>query len=643
MVEHQAPIIAFVWRPEEIIPPVTQMAHRTGSRAIFDVSTLGVEALRPFLRKADPAGQVRDIKISASTLMDPSLGPWLQETGVQDIWVECHPQFFPGDPAAVLERLRELSENHRCFPIIGDLNFLAAVLQDSSGIGRLVLKGCEASGFVSAETTLALYAAVKEMRPTASNSLDILIWGGVATPEAAAAFLATGAAGIVFESLHWLTDLVAIDDRQRQRLSRLRLDSTDLVGLDLEVPCRLFNKGNSLAFKEIKAFENSQCGAEITEASRRAFVSRVQARALHPLASHFSPDEVIPLGVEATFAASFVERFGAGTEGAVQAFMDEIRHACGLAEMKKDAWLDSPVAKEMGTLYPFIQGAMSWITEVPEFAAMVADAGGLPTIALGLMDAAALDRRLGGLPEIMGGRPYAVNVVSLAENPCRQAHLAWIKQHRPRFVVIAGGNLSFARELLECGLEVMYIAPDEALMRLALEAGVRYVICEGYEAGGHVGPHSTLTLAQMVAESETAPPISVPKLSPDPGRRHLQSGDRLYRRGARGGRHPDGHRLSGHPGDCGNPRLDGALSADDPGIAPGGNRRLRPGNRAAGAILEDPENRGDLIPGAGVCRGPPGRGRLSDENGGDGRGEPVRRGPGSGPARRGASFGAGLP
>jgi len=498
--EHRAPIIAFVWRPEEIIPPVTQMAHRTGSRAIFDVSTMGVEALRPFLRKADPAGQVRDIKISAATLMDPSLGPWLQETGVQDIWVECHPQFFRGDPSTVLERLRELSENHRCFPIIGDLNFLAAVLQDSLGIGRIVLKGCEASGFASGETTLALYAAVKEMRHTVSNSLDILIWGGVATPEAASAFLATGAAGIVFESVHWLTDLVAIDDRQRQRLSRLRLDSTDLVGLDLQVPCRLFNKGNSLAFKEIKTFENSQCGAEITEESRRAFVSLVQVRALHPLASHFSQDEVIPLGVEATFAASFVERFGAGTEGAVQAFMDEIRHACRLAEMKKDGWLDSPVAKEMGTLYPFIQGAMSWITEVPEFASMVADAGGLPTIALGLMDAAALDRRLGGLPEIMGGRPYAVNIVSLAENPCRQAHLAWIKQHRPHFVVIAGGNLSFLKELLECGLEVMYIAPDEALMRLALEAGVRYVICEGYEAGGHVGPHSTLTLAQMVVD-----------------------------------------------------------------------------------------------------------------------------------------------
>ena len=605
--------------------------------------TWKVEALRPFLRKADPAGQVRDIKISAATLMDPSLGPWLQETGVQDIWVECHPQFFRGDPTTALKRLRELSENYRCFPIIGDLNLLAAVLQDGWGIGRIVLKGCEASGFVSAETTLALYAAVKAMRQTASSPLDILIWGGVATPEAAAAFLATGAAGIVFESLHWLTDLVALDDRQRQTLSRLHLDSTDLVGLDLQIPCRLFNKGNSLAFKEIKAFEDSLCGAEVTEESRRAFVSRVQAKALHPLASHFSPDEVIPLGVEATFAASFVERFGAGTAGAVQAFLDEIRHACRLAELKKAVWLDSPVAQEMGTLYPFIQGAMSWITEVPEFAAMVADAGGLPTVALGLMDAAALDLRLGGLPKIMGGRPYAVNVVSLAENPCRQVHLDWIKQHRPRFVVIAGGNLAFAKELLECGLEVMYIAPDEALMRLALEAGVRYVICEGYEAGGHVGPHSTLTLAQMVVNLKRRHP----SLCQDC--RVILAGGIFNRETAF-----IAAMLGADAIQMGTAYLatqeiveTRALTAlyqqmilESP---PGETVVSGQDYRAAGAILADPENGSYLSPGAGVCRGPPGRGRLSGENGGDDRGEPLRGGPGSGPARRGASFGAYLP
>ena len=506
MAENRVPIIAFVWRPEEMAPPVSQMAHRTGSRAIFDFSMMGVDALLSFLRKADPSGQVRDIRISAPALMDPSLGQLLKETGVQNIWVECNPRFFRGEPSAFLQRLRDLSEDYRCFPIIGDLNLLGAILTDSPGIGRIVLKGCEASGFVSGETTLALYSAVKEMLRNPSKSWDILIWGGVTTPEAAAALLSTGATGIVFESVHWLTDLVAVDDLQRRRLSNLRLDSTDLVGLDLEVPCRLFNKGNSIAFKDIKRFESSLCGANITEESRRSFADRVSAGALHPLESHFTPDEIIPMGVETAFAASFAERFGTGTEVAVKSFMDEIRSLCHQAEVKKDCFLDSPAAGEMGVKYPFIQGAMSCITDVPEFASRVAEAGGLPTIALGLMDAETLDRRLGRLPEIMGRRPYAVNIVSLAENPFRETHLAWIKKNKPRFVVIAGGDLSPLRGLIECGMEVIYIAPDEALLSLALEAGVRYVICEGYEAGGHVGRHSTLTLAQRVLDLKRLKP-----------------------------------------------------------------------------------------------------------------------------------------
>jgi malonyl CoA-acyl carrier protein transacylase len=508
--EHRVPIIAFVWRPEEIIPPVIQMAHQTGSRAIFDFSLMGAEEFYSFLRKPDPAGHIRDIKISATVLIDPSLGRLLKETEVRNIWVECHPGFFGEDTAIVFQRLRELSDNYNCFPIVGDLDLLTTILKDSPGIRRVVLKGCEASGFVSGETTLVLYSAVKEMLRTNSKSPakspDILIWGGICTPEAAAAFLSTGATGTVFESVHWLTDLVAIDDVQRQRLSSLRMDSTELVGLDVQVPYRLFNKGNSLAFKEIKTFEDSLCGADNAEESRHSFVSLVNDRALHPLESRFSQDEVIPLGVEAAFARSFVERFGAGTGEAVKAFMEEIRNLCRLAEKKRDSFLDSPVAREMGTRYPFIQGAMSWITDVPEFASKVADAGGLPTIALGLMDGEALDRRLGRLPEIMGVRPYAVNLVSLAENPFRETHLTWIKKHRPRFVVIAGGDLSPLRELIKCGIEVIYIAPDEALLGLALEAGVRYVVCEGYEAGGHVGRHSTLTLAQMALELKQRKP-----------------------------------------------------------------------------------------------------------------------------------------
>ena len=500
MTEHRAPIIGFVWRSQEMVPQVTQMALRTGSRAIFDFSMLDVAEILSLMRKADLAVQVRDIKISAAAWMESSLEAMLKEAGAQNIWVECHPGILQADTPAFLQRLKQLSKAFRCFPIIGEVNLLKAVLADRSEIERVVLKGCEASGFVSRETTLTLYSMVKAMLRDSATSREILIWGGVSTPDAAAAFLSTGAAGIVFESLHWLTDLIAVDDLQRRRLSNLHLDATDLVGLDLQTPCRLFTKGNSIAFREIKRFERVLCGANVTAENRRSFLDRVMGEAVHPLESPFTLDDTTLLGVEAAFAGSFAERFGTKTEAAVKSFMDEIRGLCRLAEEKKNCFLDNAVARELGAQYPFIQGAMSWITDLPDFALRVAEAGALPTIALGMMDAQTLDRRLGNLPEIMGGRPYAVNFISLAENPFRQSHLAWLKKHKPRFVVIAGGDLSSAKELMEGGLQVIYIAPDESLLGLALDAGVRYVICEGYEAGGHVGRHSTLTLAQRVLD-----------------------------------------------------------------------------------------------------------------------------------------------
>jgi malonyl CoA-acyl carrier protein transacylase len=506
LAENEIPILAFVWRPADLCLPVCEMTQRTGTRAIFDLSEMSAEATLSFLKTADPACPFSDIKLSAAALMDPSVDRFMSEVGVRNIWVECHPLLFPVEPSTLLQRLKNVSACYRCFPIVGDVSLLSVMVKEGAGIGRVVLKGCEASGFVSGETTLVLYGAAKQMRNAASTSPDILIWGGVATPEAAAAFLSTGAAGIVFESVHWLTDLVSMEERQRQQLARVRMDSTALVGLDLRVPCRLFNKGNSQAFKQIQALEDSLCAAGITDESRRAFIGQMQTGAVHPLNSQFTSGEVIPLGVEAAFASSFAERFGTCTEQAMTAFMAEVRSACDTAETKNACFLDSPVARELGVKYPFIQGAMSSITDSPAFAAAIADSGGLPTLALGLMDAQTLDNRLGRLPEIMGGRPYAVNVISLAENPFRETQLAWIKQHRPRFVWIAGGDLSPIKDLLQCGIGVVYIAPDEALLKLALEAGVRYVVCEGYEAGGHVGQHSTLSLAQMAVDLKRRQP-----------------------------------------------------------------------------------------------------------------------------------------
>jgi len=253
-------------------------------------------------------------------------------------------------------------------------------------------------------------------------------------PEAAAAFLAVGCKGIVFESLHWLTDLCAIDQAMRDKISALRPDHTDLVGLNHHVPCRLFNRGNSLAIKELKVLANPVCGEEIREEDRRLLAQRIQENWVHPRRSSFSREELIPLGIEAAFAQSFVRRFGASSEEAIDRFLTEIGSLCALAAEKEEAFVNSQAAEDMGTKYALVQGAMSCITDLPEFASNVSEAGALPTIALGSMPRLVLEDRLANLREIMGDRPFAVNVIVLDENPYREEQLEW--------VVAKGPNLS---------------------------------------------------------------------------------------------------------------------------------------------------------------------------------------------------------
>lgn len=500
------PVLAFVWQPKDITSAVLETARRTRTTAVLDVSSLDLNTAAAALLRADVGGGSADVKIDSKELVGPYLKDFLQETGIGGVWAELHPLLLDSDLSAYLTELENLSDDCECYPVVGDIDLINILVNEHPRIRNIVLKGSEAGGFVSAENLLTLFSVAKNLIHTQANPPRILLWGGIATPEAAAAFLAVGVKGIVFESIHWLTDLVSMDDSVREKISRLRPEHTDLTGLNLGAPCRLFNKGNSRAVKELKEFAGSLCGSEIRDEQRRFFAERICKESLNPLDSNFSREELLPLGVEATFAHSFVQRFGTSTDQALENFLDEIDRRLSKAPSKQNVFAEGPVIEEMGTRYALVQGAMSWITDVPEFASKVAEAGALPTLALGLMPPDLLDNKLGSLKTLMGDMPFAVNVITLKENPFRDEQLAWIKSQKPRFAVIAAGEPSHATELLKSGIEVIYIAPNEKLLELAFGAGVRYVICEGNEAGGHVGEHSTLTLAQIILNRKTAEP-----------------------------------------------------------------------------------------------------------------------------------------
>ncbi|MDD4953098.1 MAG: beta-ketoacyl synthase N-terminal-like domain-containing protein, partial [Desulfovibrionaceae bacterium] len=326
----------------------------------------------------------------------------------------------------------------------------------------------------------------------------LAVFGGLATPEAAAAFLSTGAACVVFESVHWLTDLARPGLELAEKLARLGPDSTRLVGARLGVACRVFDRGNSRAARELAGLADALGAQEDLSQARRTFAARALETRTPALGAALSPDELIFLGPEASFAASFAERFGPGTAEALQGLADEVDRLWRGAGEVKERFRQSPAAEAMGVRYPFIQGGMSWISDKPEFALAVAESGALPTLAAGMRSRELLERDFGGLKEVMAGRPYAVNVMVLDENPFRGEQMDWLIRTRPPFAVIAAGDPSFAKPLLQAGVEVIYLAPAEGLVRLALKAGVRWLVLEGLEAGGHVGEHSTLTLAQIV-------------------------------------------------------------------------------------------------------------------------------------------------
>ncbi len=497
-------LLGFVWRPVDMKPAVARMARQTSTRAIVDCSAADPDAFADLLRQPAAA----DLKISVHQLMASSQAQWLKSATLRTVWIEVHPALDPFEPAAVIDRMREIERRSSCrfVPVTGDVSLLIDLVKSDLAPWALGIKGSEASGFGSRETTGILFSTLRQIAKDQGTGPPLVLWGGIATAEAAAAYLTTGARGIVFESLHWQTDLVEVDESRRIRISRLRPEHTTVIGQALGAPCRLFDKGNSQPVEALRRAASASPCQDSTESDRRGFAERIRAGVVHALESALSREDLVFLSPEAAFAESFAQRYGRDTGRAMGAFREDVERQCRRAPAVRDQLASGPGARDLGTAYGIVQGAMSWITDLPEFARAVAEAGGLPTLALGLKDRQALDRELSGLPGVLGDRPYAVNFLALPENPHLEEQLRWIEATKPPFAVIAAGDPSSAARLLRAGVRVIYIASGEGLLQAALAAGVRYIVLEGHEAGGHVGEHSTQTLAQIALERRRRDP-----------------------------------------------------------------------------------------------------------------------------------------
>ncbi|HEX7660765.1 MAG TPA: beta-ketoacyl synthase N-terminal-like domain-containing protein, partial [Pseudonocardiaceae bacterium] len=203
-------------------------------------------------------------------------------------------------------------------------------------------------------------------------------------------------------------------------------------------------------------------------------------------------DLTLPPGHDDFLPTRFAERYGSVAR-AVHAVRRSILDAVQSAGEEILA-SGSPLARAWGTGLPVAQGPMTRVSDRAEFAAAVADGGGLPFVALAFATGEQTRRLMTETRVALGDRPWGVGVLGFAAEDIRRAQLDVITELRPPVALIAGGTPAQAAALEEAGVATFLHVASPNLLRQFLDAGARKFIFEGSECGGHIGPRTSFDL-----------------------------------------------------------------------------------------------------------------------------------------------------
>ena len=159
----------------------------------------------------------------------------------------------------------------------------------------------------------------------------------------------------------------------------------------------------------------------------------------------------------------------------------------------------------LGVRYPFICGAMTWVSN-PELVAAVSNAGGFACLAGGNMPGDLLEQQIDETRRLTD-KPFGVNLITIA--PAYRDHLALVQTLRVPFVIFAGSlprrsEVEFAKQ---GGAKVMCFASTRSIADRMLDYGADALILEGMEAGGHVGRVTLMILLQQVLFEVSEVPV----------------------------------------------------------------------------------------------------------------------------------------
>ena len=338
------------------------------------------------------------------------------------------------------------------------------------GADLLFAKGHEAGGTVGEETAFVLFQRLMRF-----VQVPLYVWGGIGFATAAACQVA-GAAGVV---LDWQLALLAespVPAAFRARIARMDGSETALIRTPDGHGYRLYAQPGMAAREQLEG---------LTE----GWEQRVAALLDEPRAEA----RLWPVGQDGSFAAPWAAEVPtvARALGLLRERVEQTVRACMDAGTLK---VGSPLAKSHGTEFPILQGPMTRVSDVPEFADAVARGGALPFLALALLRGPQVRDLMEKTRDLLGNRPWGVGILGFVERELRAEQLAVVEAICPPYAIIAGGRPDQAVSLEARGIATYLHVPSPGMLETFLREGARRFIFEGRECGGHVGPRSSFVL-----------------------------------------------------------------------------------------------------------------------------------------------------
>jgi acyl transferase domain-containing protein/NAD(P)H-dependent flavin oxidoreductase YrpB (nitropropane dioxygenase family)/NADP-dependent 3-hydroxy acid dehydrogenase YdfG len=330
-------------------------------------------------------------------------------------------------------------------------------------VSNIVIKGNEGAGRVSDESSFIFFQKI--INESVKYKTNVYIQGGVGV-HTAAAFFALGAYGIILDSQVALFPECRIPEYLKNILKKLSGSETTLID-----KFRVFHRSNS------------------PELPQNATVNDII-----PYLGGFSLSEnYIPMGQDITLSVDYVEQYKC-LKNLVYAIFESAYGHLVQAKHLNIIGENNELSKNLGTKYPIAQGPMARISDIPEFALNVADAGALPFIALSTMKGEEARKILTETSALLAGKPWGVGMLGFVHPQMREEQTQYILETKPPVVLIAGGRPSIAKPFEKEGIKTFLHVPSSTLLELFLKEGAKNFIFEGRESGGHVGPLSSIVL-----------------------------------------------------------------------------------------------------------------------------------------------------